>query len=70
MHCFLVVVEKADENYFAYSPGLPGCVATSETHEEVEENIYEAIKMYIEGLKEDHLPIPKLQAETEYAIIG
>ncbi len=69
MYRFLLVIEKADGNYSAYSPDLPGCVATGETREEVEENMYKAIKMHIEGLKEDHLPIPKPQAEAEYAII-
>ena len=46
---FLVVIEKADGNYSAYSPDLPGCVATGETREEVEQNIYSAIEMHVQG---------------------
>ena len=34
MHRFLIVIEKADGNYSAYSPDLPGCVATGKTHDQ------------------------------------
>ncbi|MDD4248978.1 MAG: type II toxin-antitoxin system HicB family antitoxin, partial [Methanosarcina sp.] len=50
MHRFLVVIEKANNNYSAYSPDLPGCVATGSTREEAEKNIYEAIEMHVQGL--------------------
>ncbi len=43
MQKFLIVIEKAGKNYSAYSPDLPGCIATGETVEEVEKNMYEAI---------------------------
>jgi hypothetical protein len=45
MYRFLVVIEKANNNYSAYSPDLPGCVATGATREEAEKNMYEAIEM-------------------------
>lgn len=60
MYRFLIVIEKANNNYSAYSPDLPGCVATGATHENAERNMYEAIEMHIEGLLEDNLPIPSL----------
>jgi len=66
MYRFLVVIEKANGNYSAYSPDLPGCVATGETVEEVERNIHEAIELHIQGLQEDNLPIPEPQAVAEY----
>jgi predicted RNase H-like HicB family nuclease len=69
MNRFLVVIEKTKGNYSAYSPDLPGCVATGETREEVEENMYKAIEMHIEGLVEDHLPVPKPHATAEYVVI-
>lgn len=50
MYRFLVVVEKADGNYSAYSPDLPGCVATGVTREEVERNMHEAIEIHVRGL--------------------
>ena len=37
MYRFLVIVEQTDGNYSAYSPDLPGCVATGATREEAEE---------------------------------
>jgi len=66
MYRFLVVIEKANGNYSAYSPDLPGCVATGATREEVEKNMHEAIEMHIQGLKEDKLPIPKSNSFAEY----
>jgi predicted RNase H-like HicB family nuclease len=63
---YLVVVEKAGRNYSAYVPDLPGCVATGATVEETQRNIREAIAMHIEGLREDHLPIPEPQTQAEY----
>ncbi|AYO30851.1 MAG: hypothetical protein PWR12_2101 [Eubacteriaceae bacterium] len=66
MNRFLVVIEKADNNYSAYSPDLPGCVATGKTPQEVRENMAEAIKIHIKGLKEDGLPIPMPTAKADY----
>jgi len=59
MHRFLIVIEKAEGNYSAYSPDLPGCIATGSTREEAERNMREAIEMHVKGLKEDNLPIPE-----------
>jgi predicted RNase H-like HicB family nuclease len=69
MYRFLVVIEKANNNYSAYSPDLPGCVATGATHEEAERNMHEAIEMHINGLKEDKLPIPKSNSFAEYVAV-
>lgn len=69
MHRFLVVIEKTDGNYSAYSPDLPGCVATGDTREEVERNIYEAIQMHVQGLRDDNLPVPESQSFAEYVAI-
>ena len=54
MYRFLVVIEKVNNNYSAYSPDLPGCVSTGATREEAEKNMYEAIEMHIQGLLEDN----------------
>ncbi len=67
---FLVVVEQAGENYSAYSPDLPGCVATGATREDAERNMFEAIQLHIEGLKEDGLPIPSSTSTAEYVLVG
>ncbi len=69
MYRFLVVIEKADANCSAYSPDLPGCVATGETREEAERNMYEALQMHVQGLLEDGLPVPTSQSLAEYVAI-
>jgi len=69
MYRFLVVIEKANKNFSAYSPDLPGCVATGATREEAEKNMYEAIEMHVEGLIEDNIPIPESKSFAEYVAI-
>ena len=50
---YLIVIEKSETNFSAYSPDLPGCIATGKTREEAEEQMYEAIAFHLEGLEED-----------------
>jgi predicted RNase H-like HicB family nuclease len=69
MYRFLVVIEKANGNYSAYSPDLPGCVATGKTREEVALNMHEAIEMHVCGMLEDGLPVPKPHASAEYIAV-
>ena len=69
MYRFLVVIEKAKENYSAYSPDLPGCVATGATREEVERNMHKAIEMHVHGLLEDNLPVPQSSSFAEYIAV-
>ena len=63
---YAVVIEKADGNYSAYVPDLPGCVATGQTPEEVNTNIRDAIRFHLDGLREDGLPIPDPEALCDY----
>jgi len=63
---YAIVIEKADNNYSAYVPDLPGCVTTGKTIDEVERNIKEAVEFHLEGLKEDGLPIPPATTLCEY----
>ena len=56
---YLVVVERAAENYSAYCPDLPGCVATGPSVEETLVQMHQAIELHLTGLREDRLPIPK-----------
>ena len=69
MHRFLIVIEKAGKNFSAYSPDLPGCVATGASVDEVKKNMQEAIEMHIRGMKEDKLPIPESHAIAEYVAV-
>lgn len=70
MYRFLVVIEKVNNNYSAFSPDLPGCVSTGATREEVEKNMYEAIEMHIQGLLEDNLAIPECKSFAEYMAVA
>ncbi len=63
---YAVVIERADQNFAAYVPDLPGCIATGETLEQTENSIREAIEFHIAGLKEDHLPVPEPRTVCEY----
>jgi len=69
MYRFLIVIEKADGNYSAYSPDLPGCVATGESRDQVARNMYEAIEMHVRGLIEDSLPVPESHSFAEYVAV-
>ena len=63
---YAVVIEKAGDNYSAYVPDLPGCVATGATVAETEAEIRDAIRFHIDGLREDGLPVPEAVSLAEY----
>jgi predicted RNase H-like HicB family nuclease len=63
---YAVVIEKAQSNYSAYVPDLPGCVATGSTIEEVEKEIREAIEFHIEGMRQDGEIVPQPSSSVEY----
>lgn len=69
MRRFLVIVEKTDGNYSAYSPDLSGCVATGKTRQEVERNMHAAIQLHIEGMLQDNSPIPEGHSYAEYIAV-
>jgi predicted RNase H-like HicB family nuclease len=63
---YLVVVEKASQNYSAYAPDVPGCVAVGDTVEEALDAMKEALEFHLEGLKEDSLEIPLSESQSYY----
>lgn len=63
---YAIVIEKAESNYSAYVPDLPGCVATGTTLDEVESQIREAIEFHVQGLREDGESVPKPSSQVEY----
>ena len=69
MNKILIAIEKAQNNYCAYSPDLPGCVSTGKTKTEVKKNMYQAIKFHIEGLKADGIKIPKSTSIAEQVLV-
>ena len=67
---YAIVIEKAEANYAAYVPDLPGCVATGKTLEETEEEIREAIDLHLRGMREDGLPIPEPSSHVDYVEVA
>lgn len=62
----IAVIEKAANNYSAFVPDLPGCVATEDSIAEVEAEISAAIRFHLDGMQDDGLPIPTPSAQVQY----
>ena len=56
---YLIVVEKTETGYSAYSPDVQGCVATGPTAAETEASMKEAIEFHIDGLEQAGLAVPQ-----------
>ncbi len=67
---YLIVIEKTETGYSAYSPDLPGCVSTGATREELEQNMREAIEFHLDGLKAENLEIPKATTSSAYVEVA
>ncbi len=67
---YAIVIERAENNFAAYVPDLPGCVATGKTVKETEQQIREAIEFHIRGLREDGLPVPAPSSQVDYVEIA
>lgn len=67
---YLVIIEKSDTGYAAYSPDLEGCVATGATIDEVEGTMREAVEFHIDGLKESGVEVPRPQAYVTYVEVA
>lgn len=63
---YAVIIEKAENNYSAYAPDIPGCIAVGDTLEETKQMIQEAIDFHLEGMREEGLPIPEPTTHAEY----
>jgi predicted RNase H-like HicB family nuclease len=70
MRRFLIVIEKTKRNFSAYSPDLPGCVATGKSRAQATLRMHQAIEMHVRGLQEDRLPIPKASSSAEYVAVS
>ena len=67
---YAIVIESAGDNYSAYVPDIPGCVATGSTIEETESEIRDAIRFHLEGLRADDLPIPPASSRVDYVEVA
>ncbi len=67
---YLVIIERANDNYSAYSPDLPGCVASGLTIKSTLLRMKEAIKFHIDGLKREGTDIPEPSTRAKYIEIS
>ena len=67
---YLIVIEKTETGYSAYSPDLLGCVSTGATREEVEQNMREATEFHLDGLKLEGLEIPQPTTSSAYVEVA
>ncbi len=67
---YAIVIEKAGNNYSAYVPDLPGCVATGATVEEAEAQIREAIEFHLDGMRADGIAISPPASRVEYVDVA
>ncbi|MEP7343307.1 MAG: type II toxin-antitoxin system HicB family antitoxin [Acidobacteriota bacterium] len=70
MKKYLIVIEKTETGYSAYSPDVPGCGSTGKTRAEVEHNIQEAIDFHLEGLRLEGYEVPEPSSYSSYVEIA
>ncbi len=70
MSKYLVIVEETETGYSAYSPDIPGCVATGKTKDEIERTLLEAIEFHLDGLREDGAPLPAPHSYSTYCEVS
>lgn len=67
---YLIVIEQTATGFSAYSPDLPGCIATGASRDEVEREMKAAIAFHLEGLRAEGLPIPPPSTSSTYIEIA
>jgi predicted RNase H-like HicB family nuclease len=70
MSRYLIVIEETATGYSAYSPDLPGCVATGQDRPAVEQTMREAIAFHIEGLQAAGEPVPRPVSTSAYVDVA
>jgi predicted RNase H-like HicB family nuclease len=70
MNRYLIIVEKTSTGFSAYSPDVPGCVATGSTRSEVEREMHDAIEFHIEGLRAAGEEVPTPRSEASYCEVA
>ena len=66
MSRYLIILEPSGTGFSAYSPDLPGCVATGASREETENRMREAIEFHLEGLRQEKLPVPQPRSQPAF----
>ena len=70
MNRYLIIVEETDTGFSAYSPDLPGCVATGQTWDEMETEMHDVIEFHIEGLRLADCPVPRPRSRASYCEVA
>jgi predicted RNase H-like HicB family nuclease len=70
MSRYLIIIEATTTGFSAYSPDLPGCVATGRTRKEVEREMRDAIEFHIEGLRLAGEQVPEPRSQASYCEIA
>jgi predicted RNase H-like HicB family nuclease len=63
---YLIVIESTPTGFSAYSPDVPGCIATGASREEAEREMRDAISFHLDGLRREGEQIPEPQASSTY----
>lgn len=67
---YAIVIERAEGNFSAYVPDLPGCVATGSSRAEVASEIRAAIELHLDGLRRDGVSTPPSTIEVDYVEVA
>lgn len=67
---YLIIVERTETGFSAYSPDIPGCIATGDTAEETGRNMKEAIEFHLDGLKRDGFSLPTPSTQSAYVEVA
>jgi len=70
MQRYLIIIEPTPTGYSAYSPDLPGCIATGTSTEHVEGKMREAIVFHLDGLRADGHPVPQAHTIASYVEVA
>lgn len=70
MSRYLIIIESTATGYSAYSPDLPGCVATGKTRSQVAMEMHDAIEFHIEGLRRLGEPVPEPRSHAAYCEVA
>jgi predicted RNase H-like HicB family nuclease len=63
---YLIVIEQTEAGFSAYSPDVPGCIATGKTRDEIAREMKDAIAFHLDGLKAEGMPIPEPRSSSSY----
>ncbi len=70
MKRYLIIVERTETGYSAYSPDLPGCVATGSSRETVEREMRGAVEFHLEALRAHGDDVPEPNSYATYVDVA